>query len=313
MAEAFEGPVVISAPVGQSADFEVAKFGGDVGVAETVRARHLSAEGNVSARGNVNGAAVFTKMVELSDTLHIDTGGGDELVRATIRCTATDIVAVTNLRAEGNIGAVGNVNAGDVNASGSIRAGDTIYSTHVHADGNISARGNLNASLTVNAQHVIASGNVNAQNMFVEQDVKLSNGMDCAEDFDLDDSPGSEPVPGCVMVIGSQGSVRISTCAYDTRVAGVVSGAGTFKPGIILDRRSSDVTRPTLALMGKVYCYADTTNGPIDVGDLLTTSTTPGHAMKATDPSRAFGAVIGKALGQLREAAGLIPILVALQ
>jgi hypothetical protein len=35
--------------------------------------------------------------------------------------------------------------------------------------------------------------------------------------------------------------------------------------------------------------------------------------MKATDPGRAFGAVIGKALGPLQEGRGLIPILVALQ
>ena len=46
-------------------------------------------------------------------------------------------------------------------------------------------------------------------------------------------------------------------------------------------------------LVGKVFCKVD---GAIDVGDLLTTSQTPGHAMKATDPQRAFGAVIGKAL-----------------
>jgi hypothetical protein len=52
---------------------------------------------------------------------------------------------------------------------------------------------------------------------------------------------------------------------------------------------------------------------PIEVGDLLTTSPTPGHAMKATDPVRAFGAVIGKALRALGDGQGLIPILVALQ
>jgi hypothetical protein len=39
----------------------------------------------------------------------------------------------------------------------------------------------------------------------------------------------------------------------------------------------------------------------------------PGFAMKANDPSKAFGAVIGKALRPLREGQGMIPILVALQ
>ena len=47
--------------------------------------------------------------------------------------------------------------------------------------------------------------------------------------------------------------------------------------------------------------------------DLLTTSASPGHAMKASEPLRAFGAVIGKALRPLAEGQGLIPILIALQ
>jgi hypothetical protein len=57
----------------------------------------------------------------------------------------------------------------------------------------------------------------------------------------------------------------------------------------------------------------DAESGAIAVGDLLTTSDTPGHAMKAQDPERAFGAVIGKALAPLRDGRDLIPILVALQ
>jgi len=51
----------------------------------------------------------------------------------------------------------------------------------------------------------------------------------------------------------------------------------------------------------------------VEVGDLLTTSATPGHAMKATDNARAFGAVLGKALAPLPSGKGLVPILVTLQ
>jgi hypothetical protein len=65
--------------------------------------------------------------------------------------------------------------------------------------------------------------------------------------------------------------------------------------------------------MGKVYCKVDAELSPLEVGDLLTTSATPGHAMKATDPLNAFGAVIGKALRPLKTGKGLIPILIALQ
>ena len=81
----------------------------------------------------------------------------------------------------------------------------------------------------------------------------------------------------------------------------------------MLDRRGSSEGRASIALVGKVYCKVDADPAPITVGDLLTTSTRPGFAMKAADPAQAFGAVIGKALRPLRSGQGLIPILVALQ
>jgi hypothetical protein len=65
--------------------------------------------------------------------------------------------------------------------------------------------------------------------------------------------------------------------------------------------------------MGKVYCRVDAQYSPIEVGDLLTTSPTPGHAMKAVDAIKAFGAVIGKALKPLDRGVDMIPILVTLQ
>jgi hypothetical protein len=140
-------------------------------------------------------------------------------------------------------------------------------------------------------------------------DIRLTN-ADCAEDFDVLD--GAEP--GTVMVLGDSGALRQSTAAYDKRVAGVISGAGGYRPGLVLDKQAtSDGCRMPVALMGKVFCKVDADQAPIEVGDLLTTSPTPGHAMKAVDPLRAFGAVIGKALRPLTAGQGLIPVLVALQ
>jgi hypothetical protein len=49
-----------------------------------------------------------------------------------------------------------------------------------------------------------------------------------------------------------------------------------------------------VALLGRVWCRADARGEAIEVGDLLTTAATPGHAMKACDPQRSFGAVIGR-------------------
>jgi hypothetical protein len=144
----------------------------------------------------------------------------------------------------------------------------------------------------------------------VTGDIRLTN-ADCAEDFDVLEAEQVEP--GTVMVIDEAGALQQSQRAYDKKVAGVVSGAGGYKPGIVLDRQQSQQTRQPIALLGKVYCKVDAQYGAIEVGDLLTTSPTPGHAMKATDTVRAFGAVIGKALQGMAQGQGMIPVLVALQ
>jgi hypothetical protein len=145
----------------------------------------------------------------------------------------------------------------------------------------------------------------------VAGDVVLT-GADFAEDFAVEASPIVEP--GAVMVLDENGVLRPCDKAYDRKVAGVVSGAGDHRPGLILDRqKSSEGRRLPVALVGKVYCKIDAQYGPIEVGDRLTTSPTPGHAMKATDASAAFGAVLGKALRSLKSGQEMIPILVALQ
>lgn len=144
----------------------------------------------------------------------------------------------------------------------------------------------------------------------VTGDIRLIN-ADCAEDFNI----GSDVMvePGTVMVLGEKDALFPCQSPYDKCVAGVVSGAGDYKPGIVLDKQKSDRTRQPIALLGKVYCKVDAEYGAIEVGDMLTTSPVIGHAMKASNPSKAFGAVIGKALRPLKNGQGTIPILIALQ
>jgi hypothetical protein len=67
-----------------------------------------------------------------------------------------------------------------------------------------------------------------------------------------------------------------------------------------------------VAVVGKAWCLADAQATPIEVGDLLTTSERPGHAMAAREPSAAFGAVIGKALTPLGDGCGMVLVLVGL-
>lgn len=150
----------------------------------------------------------------------------------------------------------------------------------------------------------------NGGNIIVAGDITLQN-ADCAEDFRV--ACAEEAEPGTVMVINDDLQLDVSDKAYDSRVAGIVAGAGGYSPGIVLGR--TDDIHPTMpiALVGRTGCKVDATHGAIAIGDLLTSSPTPGHAMKATDTGKAFGAVIGKALAPLDDGCSLIPVLVALQ
>jgi hypothetical protein len=140
-------------------------------------------------------------------------------------------------------------------------------------------------------------------------DIRLV-GADCAEFFETSDPSAVEP--GTVLVIGDGGSLRPCDAEYDKRVAGVVSGGHGLRPGIILDHGSERAGAP-VALTGKAYCKVDAEPSSVDVGDLLTTSSTAGHAMKASDDTKYVGAVLGKALAPLGEGRDMIPVLVALQ
>jgi hypothetical protein len=148
-------------------------------------------------------------------------------------------------------------------------------------------------------------------NVEVTGDIVLINKEDLSEDFEI--TSDQRPDSGAVMVIDSQGRLTECRLPYDKRVAGVIAGHGEFRPAIVLGRQASEQERLPIALVGKVSCKVDASYSPIDIGDLLTTSRTPGHAMRAIDSSRAFGAVIGKALRSLAKGRGHIPILVALQ
>ena len=141
----------------------------------------------------------------------------------------------------------------------------------------------------------------------------ITGGADIAEPFEF--VQPDTIAPGQVVVIDeqSQGRLRVSAGAYDTRVAGVVAGAGDLGPGLTLSRTQPESAAFNVALAGIVYVLADTSNGEIKAGDLLTSSELPGHAMRVSDPAQAAGAVLGKALGSLADGQGLILMLVALQ
>lgn len=120
---------------------------------------------------------------------------------------------------------------------------------------------------------------------------------------------------GSVVVIDDEhpGRLKRSKSAYDTRVAGIISGANGINPGISLHQEGVVEGGQNVALSGRVYVQADASGGAIQPGDMLTTSDIPGHAMKARDRERAQGAVIGKAMSSLEEGRGFVLVLVTLQ
>jgi hypothetical protein len=122
--------------------------------------------------------------------------------------------------------------------------------------------------------------------------------------------------PGDVLVIGADGELALSKTAYATTVAGVYSTQPGFVGGAQEEPTTDEIP---LAIVGVVPVKVSAENGTIQPGDLLTTSDTPGHAMKAEAlevngvsfyPS---GVILGKALEALDARTGVIQMLVTLQ
>ena len=81
-----------------------------------------------------------------------------------------------------------------------------------------------------------------------------------------------------------------------------------------VDRRIAELPRAAVALRGRVPVRVTGEGGPIRAGDRLTTSSTPGHAMRYVRGSSAVrGVVIGKALQSFDGNQGTILVLVDLQ
>ncbi len=159
--------------------------------------------------------------------------------------------------------------------------------------------------LTVRGNILVQSANTGAAVM------ELGEGLDYAEGFDVSDQ--EEVTPGAVLVIDQRnpGKLSLSTRPYDSKVAGIVAGGKGLGSAVRVGVGHFDFD---VALAGRVYCNVDATEAGVKPGDLLTTSATPGYAMKVTDRFRAHGAILGKAMEELEKGQrGQIMVLVTLQ
>src|SRR5215471_8975749 len=145
--------------------------------------------------------------------------------------------------------------------------------------------------------------------------VQITGGSDLSEKFEVRGEK-SEIEPGMVVAIDpvNPGKLAVSARAYDRRVVGILSGAGGVAPGMLMGHAGTlaDGAHP-VALSGRVYVWADASNGPIEAGDLLSASSLPGHAMKVNNYGKAQGAILGKAMTALDKGRGLVLVLVTLQ
>ena len=155
-------------------------------------------------------------------------------------------------------------------------------------------------------------GNVRVQSLSTGGTIiELGEGLDYAEGFDVTGESGIEPGTVLVIDVDHPGELAMSRVAYDRKVAGIVAGAAGLGSGVRLGAEGYDYD---VALAGRVYCNVDATYGAVEPGDLLTTSATPGYAMKVTDHAAAQGAILGKAMEGLAEGqVGQILVLVTLQ
>ena len=195
-----------------------------------------------------------------------------------------------------------NGNARNASGAGYVRSriqganGDIILEPESYASGT-----DLNSHLTV-----ASSGNVSVKTLTIR------GGADVAEPFQM----STKEIPkGAVVVIDDEnaGQLKLSDRAYDSRVAGIVSGANGINSGISLHQEGVLEGGQNVALSGRVYVLADAASNPIKPGDLLTTSSIPGHAMKVSHQARASGAILGKAMSCLNQGRGMVLVLVSLQ
>lgn len=149
---------------------------------------------------------------------------------------------------------------------------------------------------------------------FLNIDTDTPGGSDLAESFIINSE--TDVSPGMLISIdeGRPGELTLSVSEYDKKIAGVVSGANNINTGLLLNQKGAvtDGEFP-VALTGRVYCYVDATHSSVEPGDLLTTSSTPGYAMKASNFDKAYGSIVGKAMTSLKAGEkGLVLILLTL-
>lgn len=282
------------------ADLSVNPAGGNVGVGTTTPVSKLDVAGTVTADAlSIIGTSYTPATIESSNVA----GTWLNLRNSSVGGKFWQLISTGSGNGEG---------AGKLLITNSTNASTvTVSAITVDVDGDVG----IGTSAPAAKLDVIGMARVQA--------LTITGGADVAEPFNINGHDAADLTrdaivePGMVVAIDPDrvGELRISSKAYDKTVAGVISGANGVNPGMVLTQTGSvaDGKHP-VALTGRVWAWCDAdAGGPIAAGDMLTTSNTPGHAMRVGESDKANGAVIGKAMSSLKSGKGMVLVLVNLQ
>ncbi len=251
------------APATDVTRFFVSASTGNIGIGNTSPQRPLHVGNVAPVTGNSQGLMRFASGASTGNFRQFDVG-----VRNISNNTATDYDFIIN----------------DAD-----RAGDEF---HISWE-----TGNVGIGTSNPAQKLDVAGTVRCHV------IEITGGADLSEKFNI--TPCATPFqPGMVVSIdaANPGSLRLATSAYDKSVAGIIAGANGVQPGMILSQPGTLASGSVpVALTGRVWALVDAAHNPVQAGDMLTTSDTPGHLMVADDHTRAPGAVVGKAMTSLTQ------------
>jgi hypothetical protein len=231
---------------------------GVISATGTVTAGNIATGGTISALGNI-------------------TGGNLTLNSASSNITAHDITV------GGMVSAIGNITGGNISATN--HTGTTVSVTGNITGGNLTVgTGTITVGSIVNA-NANAVGNIGSSSNYFNTVFAQSTSAqyaDLAENYTSD----AEYAPGTVVIFGGEKEITVTTEAADERVAGVVS----TKPAYLMNAESPGLA---VALRGKVPVQVI---GPVNKGDGLVTSTTPGVAISVGRRREYAQAVFAKSL-----------------
>jgi hypothetical protein len=281
---------------------------GNVSGGNLTTAGLISATGNITG-GNLSGTSIVGTLTTAAQTNITSVGTLTAL-------TVTGNVTGGNLTTAGLISATGNITGGNLSGTSIVGTLTTAAQTNITSVGTLTALtvtgnvtgGNLITAGLVSLSSITKTGSNGVGNIGSSTSVfdtvfaKATSAQyaDVAEKYLAD----QDYAPGTVVEIGGTAEVTETTTYASVCIAGVVS----TDPALIMNSGALGDHPVAVALLGRVPCRVA---GVIRRGDLLCSSTVPGHAVSMPAGQYRPGAVIGKALADHNDAGpGMIEVLV---